>query len=56
MIEFIAIGFLFGVVFTFVIAGVGVIYADRVHKIKPVDDSDMRFYVFNRDRHRSNNK
>lgn len=52
----IAIGFLIGVCFSFVVSGVGVIYADRLHKRTPDDDSDMRFYVFNRDRIRRNDK
>lgn len=48
--EFIAIGFLFGVCFSFIVAGAGVIYDDRMHKRKSNDDSDMRFYVLSRDR------
>lgn len=54
--ELIAIGFLLGVIFAMIFSAVSVLYVDTKHKRKPDDDSDMRFYVFNRDRTRRNNK
>lgn len=54
--ELIAIGFLLGVIFSMIFSAISVLYADRLHKRKPDDDSDMRFYVFNRDRIRRNDK
>lgn len=54
--ELIAVGFLGGVCFTFVIAGAVVYYDDRIHKGKPDDDSDVRLYVLSRYRNRRRNK
>lgn len=54
--ELIAIGFLGGVCFTFVIAGAAVYYDDRVHKGKSDVDPDVRLYVLSRHRNRRGTK
>ena len=54
--ELLAIGFLGGVCFTFVIAGAAVYYDDRVHKGKSDADPDVRLYVLSRHRNRRSTK
>lgn len=54
--ELLAIGFLSGVCFTFVIAGAVVIYDDRIHKRKSQSDSDVRIYIPSWHRNRCGNR
>lgn len=54
--ELIAVGFLGGVCFTFVIAGAVVCYDDRIHKRESDVDPDVRLYVLSRHRNRRGTK
>lgn len=53
--ELISIGFLAGVLFSLIVFGAGVIYADRFNKRESNTNSDVRIYIPSRDRNRSGN-
>lgn len=53
--ELICVGFFIGIFFSMIMIGVGVAYDTRFIKRKLDDDSDVRVYVYSRDRSRSGN-